>query len=188
MHSLSYCAAPFAGCINDGREFHMSKIARTGGGSGVGAYLDFPYDPETMNAYKIDTEANEIKSYQVLIDITGVDGDQYEVTIQTLVNGDPKTVVDTLGVGASITLPQGQSLTLRGGTLPKPLQITRVDDSGCNTILEFTYGTVAAGTYDWYVFRSDRDGYRGKYCETKDLLDDDGDYRGTQFDCYFPGY
>jgi hypothetical protein len=184
---LTFCAAPFAGCVNDGREFHLSKIEKTPGG---GAYLRSPYDPATSNAYTVDTEANEIAAYQVLVDITGDDGDQYEVTVQTLNNGVDVGLA-TLGIGAPVALPQGQSLTLQG-TLPKQLQITRVNDSGCNTILEFTYGTVAAGAYDWFVFRSDRVSDEGigseAYCETEDLLDGDGDYRGTRFDCLFPGY
>jgi hypothetical protein len=96
--------------------------------------LRSPYDPATSNAYTVDTEANEIAAYQVLVDITGDDGDQYEVTVQTLDNG-VNVGLATLGIGAPVALPQGQSLTLQG-TLPKQLQITCVDDSGCNTILE----------------------------------------------------
>ncbi|SMQ49534.1 unnamed protein product [Zymoseptoria tritici ST99CH_3D7] len=179
--SLSYCAAPYANCANDGREFYMNRIARTFGGEGVGAYLDVPYDPATMNGYKLDTEVNEITSYQVLIDITGDDGDQYEVKVQTLVNGVEMELA-TLGATAPVPLPQGQFLTLQGGGLPKPLQITRADDSGCNTTLELTYGTPAANAYNWFVFRSDREGDVGKYCETESLSDDDGVDRGTRFD------
>ncbi|KAF2211685.1 hypothetical protein CERZMDRAFT_98114 [Cercospora zeae-maydis SCOH1-5] len=186
--SLTYCGAPGTiNCANDGRQFHMSKIARTGGGAGVGAYLDYPYDSQTMNSYKIDNEANDIWEYQVLVDITGDNGDQYEVTVRTLQNGVYNGVANR-GAGAPITLAQGESLTLQGQLL-KQLEITRVDDSGCNTELEFKYGTPTPNTHGWYVFRSDQVNDAGdRHCETSDLNDADGDYIGTRFTCTFPGY
>ncbi|GIZ42776.1 hypothetical protein CKM354_000603100 [Cercospora kikuchii] len=186
--SLTYCGAPGTiNCANDGRQFHMSDIARTGGGAGVGAYLDYPYDSQTMNTYKIDNEAHDIWAYQVLVDITGDNGDQYEVTVQTLANG-AYTGVANRGAGAPVTLALGESMTLQG-SLPKELEIKRVDNSGCNTGLEFIYGTPVPNTHGWYVFRSDQtNDVNEKHCQTSDLNDDDGDYIGTRFTCTFPGY
>lgn len=150
--------------------------------------LGYPNDPANMNNYAIDNEANIVKGYQVIVDVTGDNGDEYNAKVQTYIN-EIWVGLTTVGNGAPVTLQLGDSLTLQGGTLPKTLTVERVSGSGCNTVLEFTYGTISEATEDWFNFHSDTvDGEGQSYCTPSDVLDSDGDYLGQRFTCDFPGY
>ncbi|KXS95490.1 hypothetical protein AC578_8807 [Pseudocercospora eumusae] len=191
---LYYCTAPYNSCRNDGRQFHMSSLVKTTGRQLDVGTLEWPYDPNAQNKYRIDDETEDIKSYFVTVEVTGDDGDMWKASAQTYINGGYRDV-DTVD---SSQVAVGREISLKGD-LPQELKVRRTGGSGCTTELEFTYGSPATGTNDWFVFKSDAKGYgrwswtesgsqSGKYCRVSEMKDDEGDYVGTRFYCTFPGW
>ncbi|EME80967.1 uncharacterized protein MYCFIDRAFT_197824 [Pseudocercospora fijiensis CIRAD86] len=192
---LSYCTPPsYNSCQNDGRQFHMSALVQTSTRQLQVGTLEWPYDANSHNKYRIDGEKDDIKAYFVTVEVTGDDGDFLKASAQTYVDGDYQDLdrADSrrVGVGGEVSLK---------GDLPQELKVRRVDGAGCTTELEFVYGSPDDGTLDWFVFKSDAKGYgrwswiesgsqSGKYCQVEEMKDDEGDYVGTKFFCTFPGW
>jgi hypothetical protein len=148
--------------------------------------MGWNYDLERMNNYKISGESSPVESFQVVVRITGVDLNVYEAEVSKF--RDNK--YQHFGTANSNDLKFDQSLTVAG--LPRDLVLTRRSTSSGDR-LDFVYGDpkrelagFVFNTND-YGFSKQFDPSR-KYCLLTDLIDNDGDTYGQQYECWFAGW
>lgn len=156
----------------------------------VGLWRWSPYDPATQTTYTIDGESDVMRSFFVNVEVTNPD--QFKAGVATYNDGD----LHVLATNDATVTNTGDSMTVSGGALPRPMKITRLAGSGCQMELDFLYGDPANDGNRWFNFKSTtqsikRDntwGNSGKYCKVSDMTDDQGQTTGTKFECTFPGW
>lgn len=207
--TLGWCKAPFAGCKNDGRQFHLTHLRHdeiTSSGR-----MNAEYDNTKHNTYLVDGEDNDIHQYHVVLEITGTDADQVAAKVfeYQSAHAKGKSEEKVLDTRASATMRNGQSFEMKG-KLPRTLKVEK-SGSGCGTFT-FTYADPKKDGYRVFRFSSNDKGLSeharsspgeplaGHYClpEMLPVLDAKGRPKtgkdkkvmraGTKLHCSFPGW